>query len=1101
MALVQHNGQTRRSTINENTKETANATDLKLWVFRLTNDSFGVCVEGYRKADEAALRLENWRSTEIAKRESSDTVITGSGSKYRLIGCIDEAAALQLGYPKTLINRFKNGFPSDWKNILKDYYEKLKKKQSLNVSTVNKQLGVSGIESFFTKTQSAPNKENAKTKVVSPKVVRTPEVSMIEEKDEDTGTPFRMPCASRIIQEDKQVRRSPRIAKATLEFCETPETKKNVSATPTSSTSTRSTRRLSLPGGTPQSKTKSSPKTRGRKSLDACSPSVESLSKNGGSVEELSSRTRTKVLSPLVAKSGSIEILAVKEAPLASPSLRTPRKSGKSVENLVKKETETVAPPPVIAEVPETPTKTPARKKGRPTKKVEQSLAVVPFTSQPPPALSDEDREPVFKMPQADIYRAPAPSSQITRLRESSIFLSEWCFTFVPQNDQVPIKDYPPFVLFGKNISSEFNGEWCTSIIVKVLDKTLFQTYNGKLYSVSGSIHEKAAARFGYPKEYVDKFSQGFPVSWRNDLRSIYDFVNSRCVRYDNFDIDASMAFNPKGHFNETRANQTVRNNRNNVRQSMVPPKPANEAQKVRRTSSGRVVHEPLAYWAGQRVKFNNEGQAVGVEGVSTKTVHTGQTQELRDVAGAYGFKAPKVKNVERDAYRQPHLAVEGSGRKRKRHTLVTYSDSSNSDDHNDPYINTLKEISYEDSPLIRKRGKPKRRCVDSGDSDDDLLELELLRKDVIKREKRRLAKRQKILEDMERRAMEATRRNRLKKDKEKKARQLDDHFLETQERERMRRMHDDVYESTETEVSDGGEWVRSPALKAKRKQKLPKRRSKEQLESDSSSSEDYEDERESRVPKKMTWKKEDIERLKLALAAIKIKRESDWEKIARSLGGTWNPMECKETAEKKLKWSQDQQTEEVDLGYIEVTAKQGTLAYEMQAETRGRQYMMGAGSQEDDFFRNNDTALNATFEAPIPDVAAFDPNDSLLSAIKTPVIVNPTKKVGRNRLAFVPEGLNDDDIVSSNRRSARLSIVPDEARDDQQRYMHHLNRQKNQSHNQSKLQTSMFNTTTAGARKKAAQDVTRKIEAIEKGARGRRRKQQSDISEEEDDY
>uniref|UniRef100_A0AAF5PMV3 Myb-like domain-containing protein n=2 Tax=Wuchereria bancrofti TaxID=6293 RepID=A0AAF5PMV3_WUCBA len=122
--------------------------DLKLWIFKFIRndkDEFAVCVEGYRKKDIEERELENWRSTAIKERYNSMTLLTISGSKYVLHGVLDQDSAYALGYPKTLIERFKDGFPYEWRELLCDYYSNVIKPNKLNASQGLYSMLLSGV--------------------------------------------------------------------------------------------------------------------------------------------------------------------------------------------------------------------------------------------------------------------------------------------------------------------------------------------------------------------------------------------------------------------------------------------------------------------------------------------------------------------------------------------------------------------------------------------------------------------------------------------------------------------------------------------------------------------------------------------------------------------------------------------------------------------------------------------------------------------------------------------------------------------------------------------------------------------------------------------
>ncbi|KAM3728020.1 Mis18-binding protein [Dirofilaria immitis] len=108
---------------------------LKLWIFKFIRndvDEFAVCVEGYRKKDAEERELENWRSTAVNERYNSQTLLTVSGSRYVLHGVLDQDSAYGLGYPKTLIERFRDGFPYEWRELLCDYYNNVVKPNKLH---------------------------------------------------------------------------------------------------------------------------------------------------------------------------------------------------------------------------------------------------------------------------------------------------------------------------------------------------------------------------------------------------------------------------------------------------------------------------------------------------------------------------------------------------------------------------------------------------------------------------------------------------------------------------------------------------------------------------------------------------------------------------------------------------------------------------------------------------------------------------------------------------------------------------------------------------------------------------------------------------------
>ncbi|VDP35545.1 unnamed protein product [Heligmosomoides polygyrus] len=161
-------------------------------------------------------------------------------------------------------------------------------------------------------------------------------------------------------------------------------------------------------------------------------------------------------------------------------------------------------------------------------------------------------------------------------------------------------------------------------------------------------------------------------------------------------------------------------------------------------------------------------------------------------------------------------------------------------------------------------------------------------------------------------------------------------------------------------------------------------------------------------------WSRAELDRLKLALKAIRVCNDDDWEKVARSLGNTRDRDSCKEAAIRRLKWEPPVNgVESPQVTSETVTARAGTIAYQHQANEYTRKFMMGGGVQGEDFFRNKDISLCES----IPDVAEFGADDSLLEAIRTPVDAAAQRKRHDRYLHHLMNkgGLRNNDISRAN--------------------------------------------------------------------------------------
>ncbi|KIH59313.1 SANTA protein, partial [Ancylostoma duodenale] len=188
---------------------------LRLWVFKFIDvediESFGVCVEGYRPNDDTETVLRNWHSTAITKRITPTLLHSCSGSVYELRGSIDRELARQYGYPPELTELFLNGFPENWKSILKEYfYVSNRRSERLSILPAPATLPVPIAEEIEAdegeKENSVLNSSSASAKKVKNAESATSNVSPLPSPAENNQTPKLNDGVSRF-----GTRRSPRI--------------------------------------------------------------------------------------------------------------------------------------------------------------------------------------------------------------------------------------------------------------------------------------------------------------------------------------------------------------------------------------------------------------------------------------------------------------------------------------------------------------------------------------------------------------------------------------------------------------------------------------------------------------------------------------------------------------------------------------------------------------------------------------------------------------------------------------------------------------------------------------------------------------------------
>lgn len=90
------------------------------WIIKPVKFCKGVMVEGRLKD---APDGEFWHSSAIVKRQDPMTVVTQSGSVYKLRGEMDKKEALAIeGFSKRILESFVNGFPGNWRQLIQEHF-------------------------------------------------------------------------------------------------------------------------------------------------------------------------------------------------------------------------------------------------------------------------------------------------------------------------------------------------------------------------------------------------------------------------------------------------------------------------------------------------------------------------------------------------------------------------------------------------------------------------------------------------------------------------------------------------------------------------------------------------------------------------------------------------------------------------------------------------------------------------------------------------------------------------------------------------------------------------------------------------------------------
>ncbi|KAK5981818.1 hypothetical protein GCK32_000343 [Trichostrongylus colubriformis] len=980
---------------------------LRLWVFKFIDvediESFGVCVEGYRPSDDTATILRNWHSTAIERRISSSLLASRSGTLYELRGSIDKELAHQYGYPIGLVATFANGFPENWKSVLKEYFDVVKTTNLLNASHYFSMLARRrSLSTVRGHDQLQSDHLEERSSFTAPAI---PFNTIIEESVQEKT------LNSNIAYEDVHKEDTTGMSDSSIKFL------------------ARSPKKL------PEaiSELSSSGSSRSPQDLSVEPVSAEPASIQGPSIVELVSGTETRSDEP------DRSALALVQVP--------------------------------------------------------------PGVGRPFPLREDDD---------------------------NAVELRYWSIRFAPFNQKGSDLGFPNFVILGTREGHP--TQWQSSIVVRVESARILYT-NSTKYRLVGEIDFIDCASAGFPKDFVATFLLGFPPDWRTQITRLYNSVFGHLVasqsmneikrnrdaetkhqlfedgeEMENLQLPPSMS-----DLNVRRAKIHTQNpplkdynsyGRSKVhkKEAIVPVSEQPSSSVVRQSQSGRCIRTPLAEWAGQRVRYDGDGNVIGVEDVKTSTVHSKGVSSTLALSRHYGVlpstmprqfenyakvseleisRRPKRDRLEASATYRDNLEYENADRSR-RHALPS------SYDNEVPMLkhgSRSRKSQWEEDQIGRQLEEERLLLVEGARDLRKMQEkLRLLEQRIEEREAAWLRSKKKNLVDKRipsrgqkeyctvREREEKKRREKFEKEYMtcygRTACQHDEdgkRYLEKRELERKRleeewaRENEEI--SSESDEIDDYSWC-EPVTK-KKKPRPPRRFRKQSSPSEVSSSDNDEEKcAESRenhkrssksvAQKQKSWNKAELHRLKLALAAIRVVTDDDWEKVARSLGNIRTPESCKQAAMKRLKWEPPVDSSDLPLITSEtVTARAGTIAYQHQTNEFTRKFMMGGGEQGDDFFKQYNVSLSES----IADVADFGVDDSLLEVLRTPTDIVAQRK-GPNRRQFFPEPVDDDDTPVRRRSSGVLMTTPTNSaqRERHDRYLHHIMNRGGQRNETSRL-------------------------------------------------
>lgn len=1003
---------------------------LRLWVFKFIHyedaESFGVSVEGYRPNDQTETTLRNWHSTAIEERISSSLLRSRSGSIYELRGCIDKELAHQYGYPAELVSMFTNGFPRNWKHILKKFSDAVRATipliKSQNFSTFGRCLTLDGL------------RESNQTVQLSAGIsILTPSLTLPDVTEE-------------LESEGK--------ADTFHEAVVQPVTKLQPSAILADDTDVVN-----------------SAKDMGSNKTNFGGQDTSRRNTAGGSVVSVSKFVQYEPASVL---SSNLSIHHHAEDPI--PLVQSPTSVSSQTLNQDRSAGRVYDEPYSSDET---------NRRGDVERKSSSAItsrnAILPrfydVSHFQAPQLSRCSNNDVIELSEWSIRFAPIgysdpalgfpafvvlgskeghptqwQTSIVTRVESAQIFhtmSTKYCLIGEMNAVDSASAGFPK--MFVSKFLRGFPRDWRT---------TITELYN------SFFSHLERTARSTSRLEHGSRAKSSYPVDFGEKLQLHRYERNLRSPRGNGSTIESHTSDTSPEIFSKETGTD------------------------VRRSRSGRCVHAPLAQWAGQRIRYDGLGNVIGVQDVTNITMHSRRTTNTSDLCNYYGMSsngdtakrsgsAAKVRKASGNCYSEKPPRKQAFGTS----NASTYDVKANCGktvalSHGDRRAiesRALHVVQDEsDDSSFEQKLRLKRRLIlnkarELQKQQEELLDLERRIANEEKKCRRNWTTGKRLVSRIEEswpnhpevggrwNLSEVKGRVNQRKLGKRLLYNVDDRNEVFWEDDEERKCFEEEWARENMELcteSDDSEDEWSERVQKKRK--IPAKRKKKRLPSSGVSSVNDEisdggNEKDPAVDggeescvkfpirKERRWHKAELQRLKLVLAAIHVCNEDDWEKVSRSLGGGRDPESCKEAAIKRLKWKptypSSSPVPEITSEFV--TARAGTIAHHHQTNEYTRKFMMGGSVQGEDYFNQNTTAMSNLQS--IPDVTEFDADDSLLEVIITPEEgVDKMKRTIRRQFFAEPV---DDDTPPRRQSSGIHRVTPTDSaqRERQARYCHHI--------------------------------------------------------------
>ncbi|KAK6183011.1 hypothetical protein SNE40_010567 [Patella caerulea] len=624
---------------------------LFLWIIKPLPNTAGICVEGKKSLEDESF----WHSGEVTQRISSNLIATNSGSQYQLMGEIELLDAVDAGIPESLALTFRHGFPVNWKELIAESNMDVTSNSIVAqgpttallevTNLVSQQTVRNEVNNFGKQVVPIPEENNNDLSMnMEDNNVVIPSNSGNEDNENLTDNVVNEVCAGENVSITNSVMAKTMVDKVLVE-------------------------NVNKPSKPPKKVMTRSKQKENRQNTDSSAYSE-------GETEDSYTQDKTpfsrRQKRQFISDDENEDTTDVNSTESIANQSGSKRKKHKLMKESQKRETRSSASSDTVVSDHNSKERENTKKSKKHLKTLTKSPNKLKVTS-----VSTKTKNVSPKTVSSDSVvngkRKPRMSADLAVINTSKFDTPVRVFTL---SDWIirPLKKVKGVLVEGKR--SGIDEYWRSSSIAERRDGSTVVTDSGSVYRLVGNIQKLDAIDAGFSPELIQSFNRGFPKKWRELIDSHFNSEDEGQSANSTISKKSSSASKLKTPTVKNKSqNHKIQEAVNPLNETMVgtPEGQIIDLTSLKQTRSGRVVKPVLASWAGQRVEFDTQTNAMKVV-YNTKFAESYFTQQDIQLSA----KTTRKRSVKKTNATDKHKTSVEKDTKKSNHSKTKKADSPN---------------------------------------------------------------------------------------------------------------------------------------------------------------------------------------------------------------------------------------------------------------------------------------------------------------------------------------------------------------------------------------------------------------------------------------